>query len=52
MSTKYRLAATARAEALKTWHGAVMGLESNLGPIIGHFPGGKPEGFDYGGGAL
>lgn len=38
MSTKEKLAENARAEALKPWHGSVMGLESNLGPIIEPFP--------------
>lgn len=46
MSTKTVLADTARAEALKTWHGSVMGLESNLEPITSPFPGGKPEEFE------
>jgi len=38
MPTKLHLADTARTEALKTWHGAVMGLASNLQPIIEPFP--------------
>lgn len=38
MPTKSNLAQTARAEALKTWHGNVMGLESTLQPIIEFFP--------------
>lgn len=46
MSNKNRLSETARAEALRTWHGAVAGLESNLGPMIELFPGGKPEEFE------
>lgn len=32
------LAETARREALKCWHGYVCGSESNLAPIISHFP--------------
>lgn len=39
MASKGELAGVARAEALKTWHGAVTGLESNLQPIIRPFPG-------------
>ena len=39
MSNKAKLAETARAEAQRTWHGAVVGLKSNLQPIIEPFPG-------------
>lgn len=46
MATKAKLSETARAEALKTWHGAVAGLKSNLWPIIELFPGGNPEEFE------
>lgn len=38
MATKFELAQTARAEAQRTWHGAVMGLKSNLRPIVQPFP--------------
>lgn len=38
MSTRIRLAETARSEALKCFHGFVMTAESNLDPIISHFP--------------
>ena len=38
MPTKNDLANTARNEALKTWHGAVTGLASNLQPVIELFP--------------
>lgn len=43
MATKIELAQLARGEAMKTWHNAVMGLGSNLQPIIELFPGWKPE---------
>lgn len=43
MPSKSDLAATARTEALKTWHGAVTGLTSNLAPIIAPFPRWKLE---------
>lgn len=32
--TKQHLAEIARAEALKCWHGSLMGLQSNIGPVI------------------
>ena len=38
MSTRIHLAETARAEALKCFHGSVMTIESNLAPIISLFP--------------
>ena len=37
MATRDGLAYVARAEALKTWHGMVMGLESNLQPMVSLF---------------
>lgn len=43
MPVKSHLAAVARAEALKTWHGSVVGLASNLDPIIAPFPRWKLE---------
>ena len=41
MTTKEYLAQVARAEALKCWHGAVMGLKSNIQPIIEPWAGNK-----------
>lgn len=35
---KERLAVIARLEAQRCWHGSVMGVKSNLGPIIKNFP--------------
>jgi hypothetical protein len=41
VTTKEYLAQVARAEALKCWHGAVMGLKSNIQPIIEPWAGNK-----------
>lgn len=38
MPTRIHLAETARTEALKCWHGAVMATGSNLLPIVARFP--------------
>lgn len=38
MATKLDLANLARTEALKTWHGSVMGLKPNIQPIVELFP--------------
>ena len=38
MSTREILANVARAEALKCFHGFVMGTTSNIAPLIAPFP--------------
>lgn len=38
MATRYELAEIARSEAMKNYHGRVMGLEPNIQPMVELFP--------------